>query len=76
MATCKRLLLVAFVFLCFISITARARSLRAASNTNEAGPKGDVDDLFTPKEDGMEASSDELASMDYTPTTKKPPIHN
>ncbi|KAG2716434.1 hypothetical protein I3760_03G125500 [Carya illinoinensis] len=73
MSACKRcLLLVAFVLLCFTSITVRARSLQAA--TNEA-PKVHVD-LSTPKQDGVGDSDDNILAMDYTPTKKKPPIHN
>ena len=41
--------------------------------TSEA-PKGS-DDLFTPNQESV-LDTDELVSMDYTPTKKNPPIHN
>ncbi|KAE7998221.1 hypothetical protein FH972_002786 [Carpinus fangiana] len=72
MAICKRLLLLAFLLLCFISITATARNLPRASNE---APKGYVDQI-TPNQDHEVLDSDELVSMDYTPTKKNPPIHN
>uniref|UniRef100_A0A2N9HPW7 Root meristem growth factor 9 n=1 Tax=Fagus sylvatica TaxID=28930 RepID=A0A2N9HPW7_FAGSY len=77
MAICKRVLLVTFVLLCFIIITAEARSLRGMTTINEAtseAPKGS-DDLFTPNQESV-VDTDELVSMDYTPTKKNPPIHN
>ncbi|KAK9991199.1 hypothetical protein SO802_026184 [Lithocarpus litseifolius] len=72
MAICKRILLVTFVLLCFITITTEARSLQGVA-TREA-PKGN-DDFFTPNQE-HEADNDELVSVDYTPTKKNPPIHN
>ncbi|KAA8546932.1 hypothetical protein F0562_003361 [Nyssa sinensis] len=72
MVACRRLVLVAFLLLCFIFITARARSLRTDINGAEKGH-----DMFIPKEDGVpDSTTEELVAMDYTPATKKPPIHN
>jgi hypothetical protein len=54
-----------------------ARSLRGMTTINEAtseAPKGS-DDLFTPNQESV-VDTDELVSMDYTPTKKNPPIHN
>ncbi|KAM3708717.1 hypothetical protein ACJW30_02G118000 [Castanea mollissima] len=72
MAICKRILLVTFVLLCFITITAEARSLQGVA-TRET-PKGN-DDLFAPNQE-HEEDNDEFVSVDYTPTKKNPPIHN
>ncbi|KAB1210421.1 hypothetical protein CJ030_MR6G025430 [Morella rubra] len=58
MPTCKRLLLVAFVLLCFINVSARAARTLLASG-NEA-PKGYAD-LSTPNEDVV-VDSDELVA--------------
>lgn len=76
----KRLVLVAFFLLCFISITAKAsRSVRKESRTGGADQKGDGNETFSPKAKGevSEGNSDQdLATMDYTPAQKRPPIHN
>ncbi|KAK9271775.1 hypothetical protein L1049_002138 [Liquidambar formosana] len=69
---CKRLVLVAFFLLCFISTTAKARNLRTGNNEAERGH----DDLLIPKEDGAPVNVEELVTVDYTPARKKPPIHN
>ncbi|KAK7318504.1 hypothetical protein RJT34_03206 [Clitoria ternatea] len=68
----KRLLLVAFVLLCFITMTARARSLR---ETKDEAKKGETS-LFKPNHEGAHDNSDDLDTMDYTPAKKNPPIHN
>ncbi|XP_061345614.1 protein GOLVEN 2 [Gastrolobium bilobum] len=68
----KRLVLVAFLLLCFISMTARARSLRETGVGAEKGQRN----LFKLNHEGAQDSSDELDTMDYTPAKKKPPIHN
>ncbi|KAH7520762.1 hypothetical protein FEM48_Zijuj08G0179800 [Ziziphus jujuba var. spinosa] len=75
---CKRLVLVAFILLCFFSNTARsARSLGVVSKGEDQ--KGYDDNStttnFRPKEDGVR-ESDAFLHMDYTPARKKPPIHN
>ncbi|KAK8498003.1 hypothetical protein V6N12_001361 [Hibiscus sabdariffa] len=70
------LLLFFFFFFFFISIStnAGARSLPAAKETR----KPHHPQQLTSTKDGGEASFsvDELVSMDYTPATIKPPIHN
>lgn len=59
--------------------------LRAASRSvpkesrNGADQKGDGNGTFSPKAIGelSEGNGDQdLATMDYTPATKRPPIHN
>jgi hypothetical protein len=49
-----------------------ARRLREAGNESQIGH----DDLFSPKEERMLESADELVAADYTPARRKPPIHN
>ncbi|GLT63949.1 hypothetical protein SLA2020_364730 [Shorea laevis] len=73
---CKRLLLLAFLLLCFIFIKATARNFPTASN--ELAPEGydHVDRFTTPNQDHEAVDSDELVAVDYTPTKKNPPIHN
>ncbi|KHN34030.1 hypothetical protein glysoja_030484, partial [Glycine soja] len=78
----KRILLVAFFFLCFISIHARARVLKEKSNmvdstssdASTAHHSETHDHVFKPKEGKYNAN--EVFSMDYTPARRKPPIHN
>ncbi|KAK7358887.1 hypothetical protein VNO77_00827 [Canavalia gladiata] len=77
----KRILLVVFFLLCFISIQARARTLKEKSNivastrdANTTHHKQTHDHVFKPKEDDNNAG--EVFSMDYTPARRKPPIHN
>ncbi|KAI8540701.1 hypothetical protein RHMOL_Rhmol08G0006500 [Rhododendron molle] len=76
----KRLVLVAFFLLCFISITAKAsRSVPKDQSRNGADQKGDGNVTFSPEDKGevSEGNSDQdLATMDYTPAQKRPPIHN
>ncbi|KAG2711685.1 hypothetical protein I3760_04G088100 [Carya illinoinensis] len=72
---CKRLVLVAFIMLCLFSVSATARSLRVAS-TNESLTSHD-NHQSSPKEDRVAvADAEDLVSVDYTPATRKPPIHN
>ncbi|KAJ1429733.1 hypothetical protein SESBI_08136 [Sesbania bispinosa] len=76
----KRILFVVFVFLCFFSIQTRARILKERNNqtsgdANTAQHKEAHADLFKPKEEEGNVSS-EVFSMDYTPASRKPPIHN
>ncbi|KAF5727683.1 hypothetical protein HS088_TW22G01379 [Tripterygium wilfordii] len=74
---CKRIVLVVFIMLCFISITARGRSLREASKDDGGVVVKGQDNQFTPKENGAQsADDDDLVGMDYSPATRKPPIHN
>ncbi|KAK8653524.1 hypothetical protein V6N13_127519 [Hibiscus sabdariffa] len=61
---CKHLL-VAFFLLFFISTPARARNMPVAKETQ-------LEHAAT--EDHVKV--DELVSMDYSPATRKPPIHN
>ncbi|RDX79589.1 Root meristem growth factor 9, partial [Mucuna pruriens] len=69
----KRLLLVAFLLLCFITITARARNLREIRD--HADKKGQTS-LFKPNHEGAQDTNSELDTMDYTPAKRNPPIHN
>ncbi|OIW18187.1 hypothetical protein TanjilG_31307 [Lupinus angustifolius] len=74
----KRILLVFFFILCFISIQARARALKERSNVGNSSNvhnKEEHDVKFKPKEDD-EGKKGEVFSMDYTPARRKPPIHN
>ncbi|XP_057421225.1 uncharacterized protein LOC130715172 [Lotus japonicus] len=69
----KRLVLITFMLLCFISITARARNLRETKDGAEKGQSS----MFKPNHEGAhERSDDDLDTMDYTPAKKNPPIHN
>ncbi|XP_027367636.1 uncharacterized protein LOC113873632 [Abrus precatorius] len=68
----KRLLLVAVLLLFFITMTARARSLR--ESRDEA--KGQSNNLFKPNHEGAQDSNGDLDTMDYTPAKRNPPIHN
>ncbi|KAB2094321.1 hypothetical protein ES319_A02G149100v1 [Gossypium barbadense] len=75
---CKYLLLAAFFLFFFISTTATvafsARNLPVAKVTQKPH---DHQELTSTKDHGEpNISVDELASMDYTPATRKPPIHN
>ncbi|EOX92343.1 hypothetical protein QUC31_003583 [Theobroma cacao] len=70
---CKHLLLVALFLFCFISTTAGARNMPVAKETQKVHD----DQVLTATEDGApKINADELVSMDYTPATRKPPIHN
>ncbi|KAK8716300.1 hypothetical protein V6N13_043615 [Hibiscus sabdariffa] len=73
----KHLLLAAAFFLFFfffISSTAGARNLPVAKETQKSH---DHQELTVTKDGGApDISVDELVSMDYTPATRKPPIHN
>ncbi|XP_057421224.1 uncharacterized protein LOC130715171 [Lotus japonicus] len=77
----KRVLLVLFFLLCFISIQARARALKEKSNIasskddRTAHHKEEQDHMFKPKK-GEDNVDNEVFSMDYTPARRKPPIHN
>ncbi|KAH7860215.1 hypothetical protein Vadar_010734 [Vaccinium darrowii] len=62
----KRLVLVAILLLCFLSIPAAARSLCRESSKH---------DNLKPKEK-RETNGEDLITMDYTPARKKTPIHN
>ncbi|MCH87452.1 root meristem growth factor 9-like [Trifolium medium] len=72
----KRLVLIAFLLLCFVSTTARARNLREI--TKEGVEKGQSSE-FKPNHEvaqTQEKNDDLLDTMDYTPASKNPPIHN
>ncbi|CAL0306636.1 unnamed protein product [Lupinus luteus] len=74
----KRILLVLFLILCFISTQATARALKERSNIGNSSNvhnKEEDDVKFKPKEDD-EGKKGEVFSMDYTPARRKPPIHN
>ncbi|XP_050896414.1 uncharacterized protein LOC127103181 [Lathyrus oleraceus] len=71
----KRLLLIAFLLLFFISTIAQARNLR---EIKEGGEKGQSSE-FKPNHEGTQTqvkNDDLLDTMDYTPASKNPPIHN
>ncbi|XP_027339081.1 uncharacterized protein LOC113852885 [Abrus precatorius] len=75
----KRILLVVFVILCFFSIQSRARTLKESSNLTSGDPntaqhKEAHANVFKPKEE--DNVSGDVFSMDYTPASRKPPIHN
>ncbi|KAI4317168.1 hypothetical protein L6164_025063 [Bauhinia variegata] len=74
----KRLLLVAFILLCFITITVRGRSLRETSTqeTRNGAEKSQNDLVKTKNQGGEQPDTDDLVTMDYTPAKKNPPIHN
>ncbi|GAY60240.1 hypothetical protein WN944_023415 [Citrus x changshan-huyou] len=75
----KHLIFVFFIFLCFISITNGARSLRAAPPSVVAAEKGQDDVFIAPAEESRGKPSDgddDLVTADYTPARRKPPIHN
>ncbi|CAJ1937929.1 unnamed protein product [Sphenostylis stenocarpa] len=69
----KHILLVAFLLLCFITMTARARSLR---EIKDDAVKKSQTGLFKPQHEGAQESNNELDTMDYTPAKRNPPIHN
>ncbi|OMO55899.1 hypothetical protein CCACVL1_26910 [Corchorus capsularis] len=75
---CKHhLLLVAFFLFCFITTTARARNMPAAPKETDQKLVHDEQQVVKAKENGSpDVNVDELVSMDYTPATRKPPIHN
>ncbi|MED6220634.1 hypothetical protein PIB30_046721 [Stylosanthes scabra] len=81
-------LIVVFILLCFITLQARARTLKERNNMGSGTTTTDAntghddvinhhgDDKFKPKEDEGNGSSGEVFAMDYTPASRKPPIHN
>ncbi|KAK2391060.1 hypothetical protein P8452_28209 [Trifolium repens] len=82
-ATQNKHILVILFLLCFFSIhiQVRARVLKERSNqsgedhANKAQHKEVHADMFKLKE-GEENTDSEVFSMDYTPASRKPPIHN
>ncbi|CAJ1974611.1 unnamed protein product [Sphenostylis stenocarpa] len=76
MSPTKRCLLLAFIFLSFLSINATARSLRETKD--ELAPvsaEKSHENQFKPNQGGDQDIGD-LTTMDYTPAKKNPPIHN
>ncbi|XP_061355595.1 uncharacterized protein LOC133300115 [Gastrolobium bilobum] len=76
----KCILLMVFVLLCSFSIQSTARTLRERSNRTSGDANTDHHmeahaDLFKPKEEEFNTGG-EVFSMDYTPASRKPPIHN
>ncbi|KAL1290822.1 hypothetical protein HN51_059346 [Arachis hypogaea] len=84
----KRVLLAVLVLLCFFSIQARARTLKEISKLTNRGDHHGNSDAHDNKEahnskfkseehnhDEVNGGS-EVFSMDYTPASRKPPIHN
>ncbi|XVF17096.1 hypothetical protein REPUB_Repub10bG0088900 [Reevesia pubescens] len=73
---CKHLILVAFFLFFFISTTASARNMPVAKESTDQ--KVHDSQVLSATEDhgAPNISVDELVSMDYTPATRKPPIHN
>ncbi|KAM5577577.1 hypothetical protein ABKV19_008095 [Rosa sericea] len=76
----KHLVLVAFIFLWFITMTTtEARSLGVAPSNYRSDEKSHDDTLKhgIKEDDGVVPDeSNDLLAMDYTPASKKPPIHN
>ncbi|MED6205042.1 hypothetical protein PIB30_014265 [Stylosanthes scabra] len=79
----KRILLAVLVLLCFFSIHARARTLKETSNLTNRGDarnnKEAHDNKIKAEEhdhDEVNDDGSEVFSMDYTPASRKPPIHN
>ncbi|TKY73884.1 Root meristem growth factor 9 [Spatholobus suberectus] len=71
----KRCLLVAFLLLCFVSV-ATARSLRETKDgLAPVSAEKSHENQFKPNQGGEQDIGD-LATMDYTPAKKNPPIHN
>ncbi|KAG4392810.1 hypothetical protein GLYMA_04G217600v4 [Glycine max] len=78
----KRILFVAFVILClFSSPTIAARTLKEKSNLTSGDVntvqhnKEAIAKVFKPKDEDVNVGGD-VFSMDYTPASRKPPIHN
>ncbi|XP_054804873.1 uncharacterized protein LOC129307946 [Prosopis cineraria] len=80
----KRLLIVVFFILCFISLQARARSLKEKETINSTGHEQQEghdhhQTVLKPKANNNNEANNaegEVFSMDYTPASRKPPIHN
>ncbi|GLT75182.1 hypothetical protein SLA2020_469240 [Shorea laevis] len=73
MVPCKRLLLVAFLLLWSISISAEARSLPVgARNEGENGHEI----VGTVKVQVTFPADEDLVTTDYPPAKNNPPIHN
>ncbi|XP_019436863.1 PREDICTED: uncharacterized protein LOC109343150 [Lupinus angustifolius] len=72
----KLLLLLAFLLLCFITTTPRARSLRDTSGNGVEKGQSSVKVFKPNNREGAQSSSDEVDTMDYTPAKRNPPIHN
>ncbi|KAK9012730.1 hypothetical protein V6N11_040768 [Hibiscus sabdariffa] len=74
--SCKYLL-VAFFLLFFISTTARARNMPVAvAKETQKVVHDDQVDTATENHGEDHVRVDELVAMDYSPATRKPPIHN
>ncbi|GLU13232.1 hypothetical protein SLE2022_298750 [Rubroshorea leprosula] len=73
MVPCKRLLLVAFLLLCSISISAEARSLPVGAR-NEGEKDHEI--VGTVKVQVTFPANEDLVTMDYPPAKNNPPIHN
>ncbi|KAJ7945310.1 Root meristem growth factor 9 [Quillaja saponaria] len=71
----RHLILVAFFLLCFISITARGRSLRETTSTDHDQAEQDSNNLYETNQ-GKELDSNDLVSVDYTEAKRNPPINN
>ncbi|KAH7850930.1 hypothetical protein Vadar_004703 [Vaccinium darrowii] len=67
----KRLVLVAFFLLCFVSIIAKARSV-----PKETGNGGDDPKAEGGLPESTNSDDQDLVTVDYTPAQKRPPIHN
>ncbi|KAI4345149.1 hypothetical protein L6164_012303 [Bauhinia variegata] len=77
MLSSRRLLLVSFILLCFIS-NVRGRSLRETNRpeTRDGAQEISKNDLVKNNQGGETPDTDDLVTMDYTPIKKNPPIHN
>ncbi|TKY73883.1 hypothetical protein E2542_SST02640 [Spatholobus suberectus] len=77
----RRILFVAFVILCLFSSQTIARTLKEKNNLSS----GDANtaqhtkeahaEVIKPKDEEVNVGGD-VFSMDYTPASRKPPIHN
>ncbi|KAK8673754.1 hypothetical protein V6N13_112069 [Hibiscus sabdariffa] len=74
---CKYFLVAFFLLIFFISTTARARNMPVA--VAKETQKVVHDDQVVPATENHgedHVRVDELVAMDYSPATRKPPIHN
>ncbi|RDY07482.1 hypothetical protein CR513_08402, partial [Mucuna pruriens] len=79
----KRILFVAFLILCLFSSQTIARTLKEKNNLSSGdantaqqhNKKEAHAEVFRPKDEEVNVGGD-VFSMDYTPASRKPPIHN
>ncbi|QCE15297.1 uncharacterized protein LOC114164814 [Vigna unguiculata] len=77
----NRILLLAFVILCLFSNQIIARTLKEKTNITSGDAstvqhsKESHAEVFKPKDEDVNVGGDVFAA-DYTPASRKPPIHN